>query len=542
MQSGVQIGLLCFIPFRLSLTGSLAASLPPVLVTCLRHHRRPRLKPVHSLPEGTLGVLPDLPKQPSTVAPAKYHRPTCPNVQTSPALDTNHGKAWTWWGLLKSTFNAWSEDKALRLSAALAYYSVFSIAPLIVITIAMAGLFLDDEAATGELFNAIKGSVGPQAAAGVQEMVESASKPKAGIVATVVGSVTLLLGASGVLGQLKDALNTIWEVEVKKGAGLVYFVRSRFLNFGMVLVIGLLLLISLMASSWLATIGKRFHSIESVPVWVWSIVTISISIGVAATLFAMLFKFLPDAKIGWKDVWLGAALTAVLFEIGKAGLGWYLGREGTADAYGSAGSVVLLILWVYYAACILLFGAEFTQVYATARGRDIEPSAVAVSTADKKNNADADSGSSAPSASSMPAVEWTPSVVIARSEQRTDPIFTHRLFEPLLRYLEGRLQLLSIEAKESLVQGGMLLIIASICGVGLFVGWALLAVTLIGLLTEHFGWYWVTAVGVSAGLHLAVAAGAALLLWKRSVKGAWFAQTIAEFRKDRAWLKGHPKN
>ncbi len=439
---------------------------------------------------------------------------------------------------MKSTFDAWSEDKALRLSAALAYYSVFSIAPLIVITIAMAGLFLDDEAATGQLFEAMKGSVGTQAAAGVQEMVESASKPKSGIIATVVGSVTLLLGASGVLGQLKDALNTIWEVEVKKGAGMVYFIRSRFLNFGMVLVIGLLLLISLLATSWLATIGERFHSIEAVPVWVWSIVTILISAGVAATLFAMLFKFLPDAKIGWKDVWLGAALTAVLFEIGKAGLGWYLGREGTADAYGSAGSVVLLILWVYYAACILLFGAEFTQVYATARGRDIQPSALAESTADKK----ADSTSPVPSASSTAAVEWTPGVIITRSEQRTDPIFTHRLFDPLLRYLEGRLQLLSIEAKESLVQGGMLLIIASVCGVGLFVGWTLLAVTLIGLLTEHFGWYWVTAVGVSAGLHLAVAAGAALLLWKRSVKGAWFAQTIAELRKDRAWLKGHPKN
>lgn len=176
------------------------------------------------------------------------------------------------------------------------------------------------------------------------------------------------MGASGVLGQLKDALNTIWDVEIKKGAGWGFFIRSSFLNFGMVLVIGLLLLVSLLASSFLATLSKRMENVMELPAWVWTILTSVISLAMATTLFAFLFKFLPDVRIRWRDVWIGSLMTAVLFELGKFALAWYLGRESTADAYGSAGSVVLLLLWVYYASCILLFGAEFTQAYACGGG------------------------------------------------------------------------------------------------------------------------------------------------------------------------------
>jgi membrane protein len=441
----------------------------------------------------------------------------------------------SWLGLFRGAFTAFNEDKALRLSAALAYYSLFSIAPLLVISIAMAGMFLGDKAASGEVYGAVKGYVGEQAAASVQSMVESAAKPKTGAMATVLGGVTLLLGAAGILGQLKDALNTIWGVEVVKGAGIGFQVRTKFLNFGMVLVIGLLLLISLILSTSLAALNQNMQHVLALPAWVWSIVASVVSAAVSATLFALLFKFLPDARIRWREVWLGAAITAILFEIGKTALGWYLGRESTANAYGAAGSVVLLILWVYYATCILLYGAEFTQVHATSTGREIEPAAHA--------RLMERAGAATLPQRSPPAItaEATPEEYVPGETPplQPNPLFAHRLFEPILKYLEGRGVLISIEAKEALVQAAGLLILAAICCVTLFVAWTLLAVALVGLLMHHFDWHWLKAVSVTGGIHVLVTVAAGVLIWRRAAHGAWFAETFNELKKDRIWLRGH---
>lgn len=278
-------------------------------------------------------------------------------------------------GMLKETASDWMEDNALRLSAALAYYSIFSIAPLMVIAIAIAGWVLGNEAAQGILNDQLKGLLGAQAANGVSEMVKNASKPSSSLVAGTVGAITLLMGASGVFGQLKDALNTIWEVKAKPGQGIMKFVRERILSFGMVLVIGFLLLLSLFLTTVLSGISKYVGSALPFSEALTAVIGFSVSFGVITVLFASIFKFLPDAKVKWRDVWIGAIATALLFEIGKILLGLYLGRESTASPYGAAASVVLLLLWVYYGSLILFFGAEFTQVYARTMGEKIEPNA-----------------------------------------------------------------------------------------------------------------------------------------------------------------------
>jgi membrane protein len=275
--------------------------------------------------------------------------------------------------LLKDTFTDWMEDKALRLSAALAYYSVFSIAPLLVIAIGIAGMVLGEEAARGQLGETLTAHVGPIAAQGIQEMVKSVAKPGQGLTATLVGFATLLIGAGGVFGQLKDALNSIWEVKSINGSGLMGFIRERLLSFGMVLVIGFLLLASLLATTAIAGLSHILEAWFALPSFVWSALNFFVSFGLSTTLFALIYKVLPDAKIEWRSVWIGAAVTALLFELGKFGLSYYLGRESTASSFGAAGSIVLLLLWVYYASCILFFGAEFTQVYARAAGHAVAP-------------------------------------------------------------------------------------------------------------------------------------------------------------------------
>lgn len=279
---------------------------------------------------------------------------------------------------LKMTLDNWMEDNALRLSAALAYYSIFSIAPLLVIAISVAGLVLGDEAVRGEVGPLMKTYIGPQAAEAVQSLIQSASKPSDGWIGAIVGFFTLMLGASGVFGQLKDALNTIWEVKVVSGGGVWGFFRSRLLNFGMVLIIGFLLLTSLLLSTALAAFTGYLRHLIGLPPFIGVVFGFVISFAVVALLFAFIFKVLPDAKIEWRHVWIGAVVTALLFEIGKFGLSFYLGRESTASSFGAAGSVVLLLLWVYYASCILLFGAEFTQVYAQETGHGIQPAPGAV--------------------------------------------------------------------------------------------------------------------------------------------------------------------
>jgi membrane protein len=277
--------------------------------------------------------------------------------------------------LLKATFQEWSGDNCLRLSAALAYYSVFSIAPLIVIAIGIAGWWLGSSAnAQDGLRQQLAAQMGPQAAEGVMGMVKGAAKPSSGIMATVIGFVALLFGATGVFGQLKDALNTIWGVKAKAKNAVVGLLRERLLSFGMVLVIGFLLMVSLMLSTMLTAFNEKLSQALPMPGFVWGVIGFFLSFGVVTVLFALIFKLLPDVKMEWRTVWMGAGVTALLFELGKWGLSLYLG-ENTASSYGAAGSIVLVLLWVYYASLILFFGAEFTQVYAKSLGHEIQPSA-----------------------------------------------------------------------------------------------------------------------------------------------------------------------
>lgn len=265
--------------------------------------------------------------------------------------------------VLKETFREFGEDKAPRLGAALAYYTIFSIGPLLLIAVAMAGIFFGKEAAQGRISGELGKVFGSEMAKSLEQMVQAAAKPKSGMIATIVGVITLMLGASGVFGQLKDALNTIWNVEKKKAAGIMGFVKERFLSMAMVLGIGFLLLITLVLDTAISAMGgyvERFVGGEAVA----NLLSLAVSFVVAIVLFAAIFRILPDLKIAWHDVWFGAILTALLFVVGKWGLGIYLGKAAPGSAYGAAGSLVILLIWVYWSAQILFLGAEFTQVYA----------------------------------------------------------------------------------------------------------------------------------------------------------------------------------
>jgi len=273
-----------------------------------------------------------------------------------------------YFNLFKQAFSEFGEDKAQRLGAALAYYTIFSLAPLLLIAIAIAGLVFGREAAQGEIFGQLSGVLGSQAAEAVQEMVKSANKPKSGTIATIIGIVTLLFGAAGVFGQLKDALNTIWNVEPKKSGGIMTMIKDRFLSFAMVFGTGFLLLVSLVLDSAVAAAGHFLGNRLPGGEVLWQGVQIVLSLAVVTLLFALIFRFLPDIHPTWRDVWFGAVFTAVLFVLGKFGLGIYFGKSAVGSSYGAAGSLVLLLLWVYYSAQILFFGAEFTQVYARKHG------------------------------------------------------------------------------------------------------------------------------------------------------------------------------
>jgi membrane protein len=282
------------------------------------------------------------------------------------------------WKLLRATWAEWNEDKVPRLGASLAYYTIFSIAPLLVIAIAVAGLVLNPAEVQKAVLTQMGGLVGPDGAELIRTMLEGAQKPATGIIATVLGLITLVLGALGAFGQLQDALNTIWEVKPKEGRGIRGLIQDRLLSLSMVLVVGFLLLVSLVVSTGLSAVGNLVGGLLPESELLLSIVNFIISFLVITVLFALMFKYLPDAKIDWRDVGVGAAITALLFTIGKLLIGIYLGNSTTASSYGAAGSLVVLLLWVYYSAQIFLLGAEFTQVYANQFGSRVRPAANAV--------------------------------------------------------------------------------------------------------------------------------------------------------------------
>ena len=272
------------------------------------------------------------------------------------------------WSLVKKTVTAWQDDYASSMGAALAYYTVFSVAPLLVIVVAVAGFFFGQSAAQGELFMQLRDALGDEGAATVQALVKSASGPRRGILAGVVGVVVLVVGATTVFAELQSALDRIWRVPMQERAhGIRHLLRNRLLAFGLVLVAGLMLLVSIVIGTaihafahWWGRIPGGWHRIIEG-------LDIVISMILATTLFAMIYKWMPRAKVAWRDVWIGAFVTAVLFEIGKLLIGVYLGKTAIASAFGAAGSIVVLLVWVYYSAQIVLLGAEFTWVYATER-------------------------------------------------------------------------------------------------------------------------------------------------------------------------------
>lgn len=275
--------------------------------------------------------------------------------------------------LVKETFSEWMEDKASRLAAALAYYTIFSMAPLVIIILVILGLFFQSDVAEGYLVDQVTTMVGSDGGEVFQQIAQNASRPSATTGAAIIGIATLLFGASGVFGQLQDSLNTVWGVAPKPGQGVWGIIKSRFLSFTMVLGVGFLLLVSLVVSAVLSAMSEFISGYFDEYVIMGQILNIVISFGFITLLFTLMFKVLPDVDVAWGDVWIGAVVTAFLFTLGKYVLGWYLGQQTFGSTYGAAGSILILLLWVYYSAQILLLGAEFTQVYARRFGSRIIP-------------------------------------------------------------------------------------------------------------------------------------------------------------------------
>lgn len=278
------------------------------------------------------------------------------------------------WTTLKESFRWYGRDKASVWSSSLSYFTVFSLAPLVLLLVSVLGLFVSKATVEKNITAEIQTSMGRQSGKLIQTIIESSKKPSAGIVGTVVGFIFLLIGASGVFAQLKQMLNYIWGVEQKKRLGVWGFIRDRFLNMSLVASIAFLLLVSFVATTAISTLGGYFRGVLPLSPFVYEIINFLISFVVTTFLFALIFKVLPDVKISWKHVWLGAIVTAILFTIGKSIIGWYIGFSSVSSSYGAAGSLIALLLWVYYAAQILFFGAEYTKMFTVLSDRKVIPS------------------------------------------------------------------------------------------------------------------------------------------------------------------------
>jgi membrane protein len=270
------------------------------------------------------------------------------------------------WIVAKEAAGNWSSHKDSRQGAALAYYSVFSLGPIIVIAIAVAGFIFGRAAVSGQVASSIKDMLGDTGAQAVQAMLADAARPREGFLATLLGLGALIFAALGVVVQLKDALNTVWEVGETPGHGMWHFTRSYVVSLAAVLALGFLLMVSLLVTAGLAAFGK--YAVPHLQEWLLHLVTTLASLGIISLLFAMMFKWLPDATIDWYDVWLGAVVTAILFEIGKSAIGFYIGKQGLESTYGAAASIIVVLIWVYYSSQIILMGAEITHAFAKHKG------------------------------------------------------------------------------------------------------------------------------------------------------------------------------
>ena len=273
------------------------------------------------------------------------------------------------WALIKTTFSSWLDDYAPSMGAALAYYTLFSIAPLLLIVISTAGIVFGEDAVRGEIFDQLRDLMGDQGAQAVQSLLASVSEPKKGVAGTIIGTVLLVIGATTVLGELQDAFDRIWRVPEKdKKGGVVTLIWTRLLSLGIILGIGFLLIVSLVFSAAMAALGKWWGPFFSNLEILAAVLNFFLSFMFLSALFAMLYKLMPRVEIHWRDVWAGAAVTALLFMVGKLLIGIYIGKSAISSGFGAAGSLVVVLVWVYYSAQIFLLGAEFTRVYSQAHG------------------------------------------------------------------------------------------------------------------------------------------------------------------------------
>lgn len=285
------------------------------------------------------------------------------------------------WTVIKNTFKGFSDHKITKLSGSLAYYTIFSMGPLLVMLISLCGLFLDREAVEGEVFSVLQGFVGNDTAMQLQEIIKNASLTGKSTVAAIIGGIMLLIGATTVFAEIQDSINTIWGLKAKPKRGWLKILKNRFLSFSVIISLGFLLLVSLGISGVIEGISVRLQArYPDVTVVVFYIINLILTFVISGIIFAVIFKVLPDAKIRWRDVFAGALVTTLLFMLGKFGISLYISQTNVGSTYGAAGSLVVLIVWIYYSSIILYLGAEFTKAYAVAYGADIHPSDYAVTT------------------------------------------------------------------------------------------------------------------------------------------------------------------
>lgn len=283
--------------------------------------------------------------------------------------------------VFKNAFSGFGNDKVSKLSGSLAYYTVFSMGPLLVVIISLCGLFLGREAVEGKVYEQLQSFVGNDTAAQLQQIIKNASLQGKSTLAAIIGGITLLISSTTVFAEIQDSINSIWGLKPKPKKGWLKFLQNRFLSFSVIISLGFLLLVSLAVATLVDAFSNSLkNSFPHVTVVVFYIVNIIITFAVTALIFGVIFKVLPDAKISWKDVIAGAITTAVLFMLGKAGISFYISKSNVGSTYGAAGSIVVLLLWVYYSAFILYFGAEFTKAYAIKYGGEIHPDQYAVTT------------------------------------------------------------------------------------------------------------------------------------------------------------------
>lgn len=281
--------------------------------------------------------------------------------------------------ILKDTFNGFLDDRGLKFSASLSYYTIFSLAPLLLLMISLASVFFGREAIQGKVFGEINGLIGNQAAAQIQDVIKNMELSGETTLAVIIGGVTLLIGATSIFGEIQDSINSIWRVKAKPKRGWVKLLKDRLLSSSLIVALGFLLIVSLIINGALLALSDWLKNyFPDVTLIIFQIINVVISFIVITTLFGVIFKVLPDAKIAWKDVRAGAFFTACLFMLGRYLIGLYINYSGTASAYGAAGSLIVILVWVYYTAAILYFGAEFTRVYAEYTGARIEPAEYAV--------------------------------------------------------------------------------------------------------------------------------------------------------------------